>query len=192
MNKSFFRKQICQKRMNLPSAQLEVNSQNAFQHILGLRHFQKAKKIGSYIAANGEITTSLLHEHCWKANKALFVPKILPGAQLQFCQYQKNDALIVNKFGIGESSNTNTIKATELDIVFVPLVAFDQYGHRIGMGMGYYDRCFEFIRKKQSAAPILIGLAHSFQELPFIEAFEWDVQLNVIITDSDIKFVKKK
>ena len=74
----------------------------------------------------------------------------------------------------------------ELDIVLVPLVAFDQNKHRIGMGGGFYDYSFAFKRHVKENTPILIGIAFDEQQVNSIKKDTWGVELDVIITPTQI------
>ena len=63
-----------------------------------------------------------------------------------------------------------------MDLVIVPLVAFDHNGNRIGMGGGYYDREFNYLKKEDSPSkPVLIGFAFDCQRFKKIEQDSWDV-----------------
>jgi len=68
----------------------------------------------------------------------------------------------------------------------LPLVAFDQQGERLGMGGGYYDRTFEFLRRSGLNKPKLIGLAHDFQQVDAIPTEAWDVPLTAIVTNKGV------
>ena len=48
--------------------------------------------------------------------------------------------LVVNKYGIPEPENGIPISESEIEVVFVPLLAYDQKGNRVGYGKGFYDR----------------------------------------------------
>ena len=75
------------------------------------------------------------------------------------------------------------IKASLLNLVFLPLVGFDREGNRIGMGKGYYDKTFS--AKVQSFhAPKLVGLAHSIQETGILPN-PWDIPLDAIFTEKE-------
>ena len=71
-----------------------------------------------------------------------------------------------------------------LDLVLLPLVAFDANGNRMGMGGGYYDRTFSFKSRGQSIpGPKLIGLAHELQRVDRLPVENWDIPLAGIISD---------
>ena len=74
-------------------------------------------------------------------------------------------------------------RSHRLDVVLVPLVAFDRRGTRLGHGAGYYDAAFAFRHRSRRTRPVLVGLAHAFQEVDHIDEREWDVPLDVVVTD---------
>ena len=93
------------------------------------------------------------------------------------------------RFGIPEPARIHDrrIKSIALDLVLLPLVAFDTAGHRLGMGGGYYDHSFEFIRRRVHwNKPRLVGLAYEFQRLPLIEPEPWDVSLDAVATEQGV------
>jgi 5-formyltetrahydrofolate cyclo-ligase len=72
-----------------------------------------------------------------------------------------------------------------LDVILMPLVAFDGQGNRLGMGAGYYDRTLAFLRHRRHwRKPRIIGLAYEFQRMPALPAEPWDVPLDGIITEA--------
>lgn len=92
----------------------------------------------------------------------------------------------LNRFGIPEpkASPRQTLKALELDLLLLPLVAFDSKGNRLGMGGGYYDRTLAHLnRQKGWRRPRIIGLAHELQRVDGLKNNAWDVPLDGIITD---------
>jgi 5-formyltetrahydrofolate cyclo-ligase len=89
-----------------------------------------------------------------------------------------------NRLGIDEPTGTATLGARWLNVVFLPLVAFDARGARLGAGGGFYDRAFAFRQLRTTwHAPRLIGLAYAFQQLERIAHAAHDVFLDEVVTE---------
>lgn len=182
--RSFYR----QRRRALSLQQQQQAGINLMQNIRTRTDFRRARHIAIYLPNDGEICTKSLIKLCHKLGKNLYLPVLQPVLhnQLWFLPYSANTKMHKNRYGIEEPlcNPTKRRKAWSLDIVFFPLVAFDNNANRIGMGGGYYDRTFEFKRKrKASFRPKLIGLAHEIQRAKTLPVNEWDIPLDAIITD---------
>jgi 5-formyltetrahydrofolate cyclo-ligase len=132
---------------------------------------------------NGEINLSNLWQSAPLQGKYCYFPALNEDLTLSFLPAKPTSPFIENRYGIKEPDITRdqAIPLEQLDIIFVPLVAVDPKGTRLGMGAGYYDRTL-----KNGPPPLLIGVAYEFQRLSFIMAREWDVPLNVVITEDQI------
>mgnify|MGYP001047756303 CR=1 FL=1 len=72
-------------------------------------------------------------------------------------------------------------------LVLVPLVGFDRRGYRLGVGGGFYDRHFAFLRHRQSwQRPILLGIAFEVQRLDHFAEQSHDVPLWGVVTERGI------
>ncbi len=81
-------------------------------------------------------------------------------------------------YAIAQPVNGTLIEPTEIDVVFVPLLAFDEQGYRVGYGKGYYDR---FLKQCRNDV-ITIGISY-FDPVDKIEdTNQFDVPLNYCIT----------
>ena len=69
-----------------------------------------------------------------------------------------------------------------LDAILVPLVGFDDRGHRLGMGGGFYDRALADLARRPRR-PRLIGVAFEFQRRPRLREAAWDQPLDQVVTD---------
>ena len=189
MNTGQIRKTIRNKRRALTTAQQQSASENLAALISQQNFFLRAKRIGIYLANDGEIDPSLLMGIALNAKKSCYLPIIHPLQfnRLYFGQYREGAQLKSNRFGILEPQfNATTIAPLwTLDLIFLPLVAFDRSGSRIGMGGGFYDRTLAAFAN-QPRKPSLIGLAHSCQEVDSISQQSWDIPLDQIITDREI------
>lgn len=85
---------------------------------------------------------------------------------------------VPNVFGIDEPVNGTPFDTAEIDLVFVPLLAFDEAGYRVGYGKGYYDR---FLR---TCSPNVLKIGFSFfeAEQDIDDVNEYDIQLDICIT----------
>ena len=153
-------------RKQLSAADQAKASAAVCEQIRALPNYPRAKRIALYRAVNGEIDLDELWQS--KTHTCCF-PVIKEDKTLLF----------LNKFGILEpnSSRTLAVALSQIDIMFLPLVAFDEHGTRIGMGGGFYDRTLADERP-----PLLVGVAYEFQRQLFIEPATWDVPLTAIIT----------
>jgi len=73
----------------------------------------------------------------------------------------------------------------------MPLVAFDEYGNRIGMGGGFYDRTLAYLQHRQLwRKPVLMGLAYEIQKMKKLESQSWDIPLNSVVTEKEIYYAQ--
>jgi 5-formyltetrahydrofolate cyclo-ligase len=70
------------------------------------------------------------------------------------------------------------------DILLVPLLAFDRLGHRIGYGVGYYDRTIERLRAMKRI--VAAGIAFAAQEIASVPATPRDAHLDLVLTEREV------
>lgn len=146
----------------------------------------RAKNIGSYISVNGEVDPGLFIQEAWMRKKRIFMP-VLRKNGMSFYELNPNDELKRNAFGIPEPvcKHAKSINAKNLNVILVPLVAFDDDGNRLGMGGGYYDRLLAFMKHRHNfRRPLLIGLAYDFQQAPQLPTNHWDIPLHAVVTNT--------
>ncbi|QJD28589.1 5-formyltetrahydrofolate cyclo-ligase [Methylococcus geothermalis] len=178
------------RRSQSPSEARRKSLQIAKQCI-GSGWFDAKVRIAAYLAHDGEVETTALFEYLRELGRTGFVPILRkePRRMLWFGPYAGTASMRPNRYGIPEPPvDQGTITdARELDLVFMPLVAFDPRGNRLGMGGGYYDRTFAFrLDEPASAKPRLIGLAFEGQKVERLEAQPWDVPLDAVVTEAGI------
>lgn len=176
------------KRNSLsPQQQLQAARQLS-QHVLNQPWFQRAKNIAVYLANDGEMDPVVITEKARYRGKRIFLPSIQAKQKGHLSFYPDNGPMIKNQFGILEPNPklNSALAVKQLDVVFMPLVAFDENGGRLGMGGGYYDRTFEFLNAGQLNKPKLIGLAHELQKVEALPLESWDIPLNAIITNKAV------
>lgn len=148
--------------------------------------FRQSENIACYLHYGNEFDSSQIIEAIWRANKNCYLPVVTEENSLRFVRYEKDDALQLNRYSILEpASVTQECVPENLDIVMVPLVAFDLQGHRLGAGGGYYDKTFAFLRDNPVKRPLIIGLGYSIQQAEELSFDEWDVGLDGVVTDKE-------
>lgn len=154
--------------------------------------FNSAKHIACYLAVDGELDLKSVIEYCWAQQKHCYLPVIRTENQtepkaLDFYLYKEDTRLVNGAYNIlipdysQSASDLNKIDRHNLEVVLMPLVAFDKQGHRLGMGGGYYDFSFQHLKEKQKRGTQLIALAHSCQQVDVIHSQAWDIKPDTII-----------
>jgi 5-formyltetrahydrofolate cyclo-ligase len=155
---------------------------------VGTAAFRNAERIGFYFPNDGEPDVLPLLWRAMTMNKRCYLPALdtLGSNRLWFTSYRPDDRLVCNRFGIPEPQRgpRARVRAARLDVALVPLVAFDRRGNRLGMGGGFYDRTFAFLRRRRHwRRPLCIGVAYEFQRLGRIEPAAWDAPLDGCLTE---------
>ena len=93
-----------------------------------------------------------------------------------------NTKFMKNEYNIPEPVDGIEVPSTKIDVVFVPLLAFDKKGHRVGYGKGFYDN---FLRECREDV-VKIGVSFFEPEEEIIDVFESDVKLDFCITPEKV------
>ncbi len=179
------RRKLRAARRALSSEQRLRASEAACSRLSELESWQSARHIAAYVASDGELDP-LPALQAATPGCQIYLPRTLPDRSLRFHRWQPGDPLHAGSMGILEpSSSAPQRDAIDMDLVLMPLVGFDRKGQRLGFGAGCYDRSLAD-RIHRPAPPILIGLAHALQECEGLMGADWDVPLDLIVTDQEI------
>lgn len=164
--------------------------QELLYRVRTLPWFESATRLGFYVASDGEINPAALLAESLLNSRSCFLPVLPPCAEntMRFAPYDGRTALIPRRYGIFAPSAPG-LAGWRLDVVFVPLVAFDRAGRRLGRGGGYYDRALA--PRPGRPRPLIVGLAHPLQEVPALLQRDHDVRLNFIITPNEVIEVQR-
>jgi len=186
MKKEELRKIFIEKRKALSVHQIEKLND------LILINFQKLKLpfincVHTYIASLklGEPDTARIVKYLKFKNPLIkvLIPKIdIHSGTMVHYHFDEGVEMITNSYGIDEPESGNSISEDEIDMVLIPLLAFDKKGFRVGFGKGYYDKFLS--RCKPNV--IKAGLSF-FDPVEKIEdIFGYDIPLNFCITPQDL------
>jgi len=151
--------------------------------------FQRARHLGLYLPVAGELNPLPAVTRHWPRGKHLYLPVIrtYPAVSISMRPWLPGEQLLTNQYGIGEplSAPDSQRPLWALDVLLVPLVAFDRQGNRLGMGGGFYDRLLASLAGRPQR-PRLVGLGYGFQEVEHLEQASWDEPLDLIVTEREL------
>ncbi|MFD1215978.1 5-formyltetrahydrofolate cyclo-ligase [Microbulbifer celer] len=185
LTKFQLRRQMRTARRALSPYQQRLASRRLCARLALTPALKRARHIGIYWPMDGEIDPRLLLKRF--PHKQFYLP-VLPRpsrSTMSFLHWHGGQLPYRNRHGIPEplAGRSQLCAPDRLDVVLLPLVAFDPSGARLGMGAGYYDRTFAFKRLRPGTGPQLIGIAHQLQCVASLPAESWDIPLSLVATD---------
>ncbi|MGQ2907979.1 MAG: 5-formyltetrahydrofolate cyclo-ligase [Aliihoeflea sp.] len=114
----------------------------------------------------------------------LCLPAILDKQTIVFRELVRDGKMV--DMGFGTFGPGPDAAELDPDLMLIPLAAFDDRGHRIGYGAGYYDRAIDRLQAK-GHAPRLVAIAFDCQEVERVPDQDHDVQLPEILTESGLR-----
>jgi 5-formyltetrahydrofolate cyclo-ligase len=183
------RRSLRERRLALDPEARAASAVALSRQIAALPWFLHSWRIAFHLPVKGEIDLGPLMRRASDAGKELYLPVLAPESRLWFVHYRPGDALVPNRYGIDEPRVPpgEPVDPATLDLILVPLVAFDAQGNRLGMGGGYYDRSFAFLlHRGHSHKPRLLGVAYELQRVERLEPAPWDVRLDAVATEQGV------
>ena len=180
MDKDKIRDSIFKKRNELEKKEVIEKGNIVKEKLSSLEEYKKAKTVMFFLSFGKEVYTyDMVKEALGDKNKKVIVPKIKE-FEIIPCSIKEFLELAPGAYRILEPVEVKEANREEIDIVLVPGIAFDQKGYRIGFGKGYYDRFLKGLKA------LKIGLCMDFQVVNEISHREWDVPMDVIITEKEV------
>jgi len=176
------------RRRSLGGARRRLATRAIVRHFLALPAYRAAARLALYWPADGEPDVRELATHARARGKRVYLPVIGRAGTLAFAAWPRDASLKPNRYGIPEPLGTRRVTTRELQLIVVPLVAFDAAGNRLGMGGGYYDRALAGRRRNT----FLAGAAFSLQGVARLPAQPWDVPLDLVITERGRRATRKR
>lgn len=178
LDNSKIRSVLKEKRQQLSLEAYQSMSLLCYQRLINWNVFKNAQRIGIYYSTFQEVDTKLLINWLLLEKKTVLLPKIIKKSEMVFCEITNLADLEMGKFGI-LSPKSSCMRSHRIDLMIVPLLAYNKQGYRLGMGGGYYDR---YLAKYPTLS---CGLAFSFQMYPF-QVYPHDIPLNYVITEKEL------
>ena len=181
-DKIFLRSHYKKKRLSLTNHKVNHLSQRVCKQLDKLNIWKlKYYHIFISISKYNELDTSFIINKLNSKQKIIIVPKI-SNNELTHIAINDKTEFSLNEYGIKEPNNGNHFIIENLDIIFIPLLAFDMEGHRVGYGKGYYDRFL----KLTNNSTLKIGLSF-FDPINKIQDIDDnDIKLDYCITPTQV------
>ncbi|CAR09526.2 putative ligase [Escherichia coli ED1a] len=178
---------IRQRRRALTPEQQQEMGQQAATRMMTYPPVVMAHTVAIFLSFDGEVDTQPLIEQLWRAGKRVYLPVLHPfsAGNLLFLNYHPQSELVMNRLKVHEPKLDvrDVLPLSRLDVLITPLVAFDEYGQRLGMGGGFYDRT---LQNWQHYKMQPVGYAHDCQLVEKLPVEEWDIPLPAVVTPSKV------
>ena len=140
-----------------------------------------ADTAAAFMATPDEVNLESWITERWQHHAGVVLPKISTAGQMDFLPYEAGTPLADNQFGIAEPATGQLVAPENIQVMLVPLVAFDDLGTRLGMGGGFYDRYLARVRADTLVIGVAFACQHSDVPLP---KDSWDVPMHAVVTEN--------
>ncbi|HLD72457.1 MAG TPA: 5-formyltetrahydrofolate cyclo-ligase [Candidatus Nanoarchaeia archaeon] len=181
------REELLKVRGSLSLEEVKIKSKEIIKNVLRFKPFTNSAKTLYYHPRGKEADLMELMNLSLKENKPIFLPKTYSAdTSMKIHQIKDfNSELELGAYGIKEPKPIYPeFPRQKLNLIFIPGVAFDLAGNRLGMGRGYYDRFLKDI------SAIKAGIAYEFQIVDRLDAQRHDIPMDFIITEKRIIEIK--
>ncbi len=191
------RRQMRQLRRALSPA-LRDHAHRRFARILTRAYrLRPGQRVAVYFAYGHEADLCDVIDVAHRHRCLLYLPVITDfrRSRMRFVRYHTDSVMRVNRYGIAEPDpcHAEVVSVRQLDLILLPLVAFDERGWRLGSGAGFYDRSLHHLREGRGwRRPKLIGVGYECQRVARLQPDRWDVPLDGIVTERGLqRFVRR-
>jgi len=175
MDKKALRKRISEQKRAMTPEQIEEKSEKLKALFLASSAYRQAKTVYGYLSYNQEVRTLPILQQALSDGKQVAVPKVY-GDEMRFIVVTDFDRLEKSDYGIPEPIDDAPVADDPTALVLMPGLAFDQGGHRIGYGGGFYDK---FLAGEPNHPTL--ALCYDFQMLDKLETEAFDVPVDHVL-----------
>lgn len=179
--KNKIRSEYRTKRDAMPDALVRQSSDTIAQYLLDWELYQNAQRVFFYYPLGKEVSLLPVIQEALRAGRHCAFPKTF-GDKMAFYEISDLRELKEGRFHVMEpQAEGDKPDLREPDLCFVPGLAFDLAGGRLGYGKGYYDRYFA-----HKGAAVLVGCAFSCQIADRLMVDAWDIRMDYLVSEQGI------
>ncbi|MCC7204780.1 MAG: 5-formyltetrahydrofolate cyclo-ligase [Phycisphaeraceae bacterium] len=160
------------------------------ERLRGLESWRGAGSVVVYLSVGEEVETWGLLRELLGEGRVVACPRVMAGGRIEAHRVLAEEELVVGKWGIAEPGVDRPLGEGP-GLCVVPGVAFDELGHRVGMGKGYFDRYLGGLPGAGAGGTVAVGLCFECQMVEAIPAEPHDVGMDVIVTEERVIEVGK-
>ena len=187
MSKHDVRRRLLNQRQKLEYSCCVRLSDAVQDGVIASAVYAEASALALYAPVRNEVHTDRLLKAALAVGKRVCFPRLENGLII-FVEVADPCDFQTGQFGIPEPQGRTGINPECLDLIIVPGVGFDRLGHRVGYGLGCYDRVLT-----ECSHAEFMGLAYSFQVVDRLPAEKHDIRLDYLVTEDElIGFIHKR
>ena len=175
MDKTALRREIREKKKAMTPAEIETRSARLGELFAQTDAYRKAKTVYGYMPYNQEVRTVPILEQAIRDGKKVAVPKVY-GDTMRFIYLDDLTQVEKSDMGIPEPVADEPVADDKTALVLMPGLAFDEAGHRIGYGGGFYDK---FLMAEPDHPTV--ALCYDFQMFAHLDTEEFDIPVDLVI-----------
>jgi 5-formyltetrahydrofolate cyclo-ligase len=175
---------VLARRNSLTRQECVFLSRDIQSRALKLPPYKVARTVALYSATQNEVFTEDILEHALASGRRVFYPRITAEGAGEFIRLTSSAELRAGRYGIREPGGTERLSVGDCPAltIFVPGVAFDRMGNRLGRGKGWYDR----ILGQWEDRATIVALAYQFQIVEQVPVRPWDRKVQYIVTENEL------
>lgn len=177
VEKRAIRKQMRTARKAMPAVAVDAAGIAVMEQLRTFPRYLAARSVIAYVASDNEVPTAQLIEDVMLSGRPLYLPRTTGVSKV--VRWFPGDPLMRGVGGVLEPACESPLPPVGGVFVLVPVVAWDEFGGRVGRGGGFYDQLLANIAPDSLA----VGLAYEFQRLPRVPRDSWDTCLHYVITE---------
>jgi 5-formyltetrahydrofolate cyclo-ligase len=182
--KSALRKAVSTRRDAITRQERFLWSRAIQARALGLPAYRVSYAVALYSALPNEVGTERILDDALTAGRKVFYPRTSVAGIPDFIRVTTSEELRAGPYGVREPAGLERLSEADRSglLVFVPGVAFDAAGNRLGRGKGWYDRMLAWLDDKA----VLVALAYECQVVEEVPTETWDRRVHYIVTENRI------
>jgi 5-formyltetrahydrofolate cyclo-ligase len=197
LDRQQLRRQMRQLRRSLSPSVRDEAHQRFARLLSGTYRLRPGQRIAVYFAYGHEADLRHVIDVARDRGCLLYLPVITDfrHSRMRFVRYRTDSVMRVNRYGIAEPDwrHAEVISVRKLDLILLPLVAFDANGSRLGSGAGFYDRSLHHLREgRRWRRPKLIGVGYECQRVARLQPDRWDVPLDGMLTERGLQWFARR